>query len=140
MAKKSVSVVASKSSKSKAKKVMTFVAPKVEKPSGKVWLVNRFEKSTDYDKFVGEIEKTGNASEVARKYGFNPLSVGQLARRLGIELRSPGRPSVYQYDKTKVLPKVKKALEVRGGLVKLSKELKLPYQTLRKLAERHEMI
>jgi hypothetical protein len=121
-------------------KVVTFVPPVQHLENSRVWLINRFNTEKDYKAFENEIKTSGNATAIAKKYGLNPQSVGQLARRLGIQLRKPGRPSVYNYDEAKIIPKLEKALGVRGGLVKLAAETKLPYQTLYKLAWRRGLL
>jgi DNA-binding phage protein len=116
--------------------VVKFVPPVQQLENSRVWLVNRFNDPTAYKQFEKELKASGNASEVARKYQLNPQSVGQLARRLGIQLRKPGRPAVYKYDERKLLPKLQKAVAIRGGVAELARATGLPYQTLDKLAHR----
>jgi len=124
--------------KATAKKSVTvkFVPPVQHLENSRVWLINRFNDQTAYKQFEKELKASGNASEIAKKYGLNPQSVGQLARRVGIQLRKPGRPAVYNYDERKLLPKLQKAVAVRGGVAELARQMGLPYQTLDKLAHR----
>lgn len=130
----------SKKVATKKNKTVTFVPPVQHLENSRVWLINRFNTEKDYQVFEKSLKESGNATAIAKKYGLNPQSVGQLARRLGIPLRKPGRPAVYNYDEKKILPKLEKALSVRGGLAKLAKQTGLPYQTLYKLAWRRGML
>lgn len=77
-----------------------------------------------------------NAREVARQFGLPPHKVYYFAKSRKIKLRSTGRPQAYQYDESKLIPKIKRALGKKGKLLSLSKRLKLPYHILTNISKK----
>lgn len=71
-----------------------------------------------------------NARAVARQFNIAVHKIYYFARTRKIKLRSSGRPQKYPVEKTKLLQRIKRALKHRGGLVRLSKKLKVPYHVL----------
>jgi hypothetical protein len=68
-----------------------------------------------------------NAREVARQLNIPVHRVYYFARVRKIRLRTAGRPKKHNYNEKSLLSKIKDALKTRGGLVQLSKKLKIPY-------------
>lgn len=71
-----------------------------------------------------------NARAIARQFNIAVHKIYYFARTRNIKLRDSGRPTQHNVEKSKLLQRVKRALEKRGGLVKLSKRLKVPYYVL----------
>lgn len=79
--------------------------------------------------------ETSNAREVARRFGLPVYKIYYYAKTRHIQLRSPGRPKLYNYDKTKLKLKIKKWMGKVGGLKKLSVKLGIPYHVITNLSK-----
>jgi len=77
-----------------------------------------------------------NAREVAKRFGLPPHKVYYFAKSRKIKLRSTGRPQAYQYDESKLIPKIKRALAKKGKLLSLSKRLNLPYHIITNISKK----
>lgn len=83
------------------------------------------------DKFIRDaLLVNPNAREVARLLNIPVHRVYYCAKVRKINLRAAGRPQKHQYNLSNLLSKVKAALKKRGGLVQLSKKLKVPYYVI----------
>ncbi len=76
------------------------------------------------------LEKNPNAREVARLLNIPVHRVYYYAKSRKIKLRDAGRPLKHTYDPSKLLNKIKRAIKDRGGLMRLSKKLKIPYYVI----------
>ncbi len=77
-----------------------------------------------------------NAREVARQLNIPVHRVYYYARVRKIKLRGAGRPQKHEYDPESLLSKVKRALKSKGGLVRLSKRLKVPYYIVTNISKK----
>lgn len=76
-----------------------------------------------------------NAREVARRFNIPVHQVYYYAKVRHIHLQS-GRPKVYSYDESKLIPKIKRALGKKGKLKKLSDKLSIPYHILTNISKK----
>ena len=106
----------------------------------RVLLKNRFASQKEMLVFMDRLRKSGNATQTAHEYGLKPITVVHFARRSNIKLRAPGRPHIHNFDENKILAKLKKVIGERGGVANLSKETKLPYGCLYRVAVKHGLV
>lgn len=82
------------------------------------------------------LEASRNASLVAKQFGLSPRQVYYFAKTRKIELRHQGRPQKYQYNKDNLLKAIKRAIKIKGGLLRLSQRRNIPYHVITNLSKK----
>jgi len=100
----------------------------------RVYLRDMFPTEAKLRRFEAEVVRVGNIRQVANKYGLLPITVWQHCRRNGIETNGRGRPTRWNLNEAKLLPKLKEASKVRGGMRKMADALGVPYYVVYNLA------
>jgi len=81
------------------------------------------------------LESTRNASLVAKQFSLNLKQIYYFAKVRKIELQKAGRPKKYEYNKVNLIKAIKRALEKKGGLLKLAIRRNMPYHVITNLSK-----
>lgn len=82
------------------------------------------------------LEANRNATLVAKQFGLSIRQVYHFAKTRNIELRNQGRPQKYNYNKLNLLKAIKRAMKVKGGLIRLAQRRNIPYHVITNLSKK----
>jgi hypothetical protein len=81
------------------------------------------------------LEASGNAAQVARQFGLSLKQIYYFCKTRKIHLHSAGRPKKYNYNKSLLTRAIKRAMKIRGGLLKLSQRRNIPYHVITNISK-----
>jgi YD repeat-containing protein len=82
------------------------------------------------------LESSRNAAQVARQFNLPLHQVYHFAKTRKISLRPQGRPQKYTYNKTDLMRAIRRAMNQRGGLLKLSIRKGIPYHVITNMVKK----
>lgn len=81
------------------------------------------------------LTESGNAIAVAKMFGITKHQVYHFAKTRKIQLRQ-GRPQKHSYQQEELIKKIKRVINRRGGLKRLSIRSGIPYYVITNLSKK----
>jgi hypothetical protein len=82
------------------------------------------------------LETTRNAALVARQFNLSLHQIYHFAKTRKINLRPQGRPQKYDYNKNNLMRSIRRAMNQRGGLRRLSIRKGIPYHVITNMVKK----